>query len=327
VVGGSSAGASILASYLVRGAPSNDNRIMNHPQYLTGFGYLRGGAIDQHGVARERLPDLHDSLTSRRPDLLGISEDEGTVWVVRGDTAEIIGRNKAFVYNGRDTNDRGKPFLTLHPGDRYNLATRHVMSRAIDGAPLTTAFVDGLFARYRDASRGGATVLVAQDGKVYVNTAYGVPPQPRFLPETGVPNVPLLGLSSVLNAALTPDSAGRMSAASVRRVSAIGGMQRVTYDSATKTWNGNVDDLYRFEQGRTNLRPGARDTVAVRPGFANVSVSGVELQVAYGTPDGRRAAWVRVPQSRTTIIVLTQDDGFDAKGAALAIAGKLLGGR
>ena len=26
-------------------------------------------------VARERLPDLHDSLTSRRPDLLGISED------------------------------------------------------------------------------------------------------------------------------------------------------------------------------------------------------------------------------------------------------------
>ena len=66
VVGGSSAGASILASYLVRGAPSNNNRIMNHPQYLTGFGYLRGVAIDQHVVARERLADLYDSLTSRR---------------------------------------------------------------------------------------------------------------------------------------------------------------------------------------------------------------------------------------------------------------------
>ncbi|MFN5599694.1 MAG: Type 1 glutamine amidotransferase-like domain-containing protein, partial [Gemmatimonas sp.] len=50
VVGGSSAGASILASYLIRGAPSNDNRMMNHPQYLTGFGYLRNTAIDQHVV-------------------------------------------------------------------------------------------------------------------------------------------------------------------------------------------------------------------------------------------------------------------------------------
>jgi cyanophycinase-like exopeptidase len=92
---------------MVRGAPSNDNRIMNHPQYLVGFGYLRNVAIDQHVVARERLPDLHDSLTSRRPDLLGISEDEGTAWVVQGDRAEIIGRNKAFVYNGRDANDPG----------------------------------------------------------------------------------------------------------------------------------------------------------------------------------------------------------------------------
>ncbi|MEN9592473.1 MAG: hypothetical protein RJA21_940, partial [Gemmatimonadota bacterium] len=107
VVGGSSAGASILGDYLVRGAPSNDNRLFNHPQYLKGFAYLRGVAVDQHVVARERLPDLHDSLTSRRPDLLGISEDEGTVWVVRGDSAEIIGRNKAFVYNGRDANDAG----------------------------------------------------------------------------------------------------------------------------------------------------------------------------------------------------------------------------
>ena len=32
VVGGSSAGALILGDYLVRSAPSNDNRIFNHPQ-------------------------------------------------------------------------------------------------------------------------------------------------------------------------------------------------------------------------------------------------------------------------------------------------------
>ena len=36
--------------------------------------------------------------------------------MIRGDTARIIGRNKAFVYNGKDATDPGAPFLTLHPG-------------------------------------------------------------------------------------------------------------------------------------------------------------------------------------------------------------------
>ena len=112
VVGGSSAGASILSSYMLRGARSG-NAIIMAPGYEVGFGFLRGVAIDQHVVARERLRDLADSLMPRRPDLLGISEDEGTAWVVRGDQAEIIGRSKAFVYGGRDSTDDGKPFQIL----------------------------------------------------------------------------------------------------------------------------------------------------------------------------------------------------------------------
>ncbi len=327
VVGGSSAGASILASYLIRGAPSSNNRIMNHPQFLTGFGYLRGVAIDQHVVARERLPDLYDSLTSRRPDLLGISEDEGTAWLVRGDTAEVIGRNKAFVYNGRDANDAGKPFLTLLPGDRYNLAARRVMSRAISTTPLTQKFVDGVFAAYRDTTRGGARVIVAVDGKVLVSAAYGVPPQTRYMPETAVPNIPLAGLASVLNAALTRDSSGRVTDAAVRRVLTTGGMQRVTYDTSTKQWRGNVDDLYRFEQGRTSLQSGLRDTSTVVRGFTTDTMFAMRRQSAYGITDGRRSAWVRFPEQRATIIILTNDDSADAKGMATRIAAKLFGGR
>ncbi|MEZ4457862.1 MAG: Type 1 glutamine amidotransferase-like domain-containing protein [Gemmatimonadales bacterium] len=61
VVGGSSAGASILASYLLRGARSGNSIVMD-PEYDRGFGFLRGTAIDQHVVARDRLP------TSRTPD-------------------------------------------------------------------------------------------------------------------------------------------------------------------------------------------------------------------------------------------------------------------
>ncbi|WP_310571428.1 Type 1 glutamine amidotransferase-like domain-containing protein [Gemmatimonas sp.] len=317
VVGGSSAGASILGDYLVRGAPSNDNRIFNHPQFLKGFAYLRGVAIDQHVVARERLPDLHDSLTSRRPDLLGISEDEGTVWVVRGDSAEIIGRNKAFVYNGRDANDAGKPFLTLRPGDRYNLATRRVVSRAIDATPLTQKFVDNVFASYGDIASGGAAVLVAQDGKVLANRAYGVAMQRRFTPETGAPNFALGGLSAVLNAALAPDSTGRISAASVRRVTGMGGTQRLAYDSATKLWTGNVDDLYRFDQARL-----AQSTEP--KGFWLDTQRGDVMQVVYGISEGRRSAWVRYPGRKTTIIILTNDDRFDAMAAAGRIADRLL---
>ena len=135
VVGGSSAGASILGDFLVRGAPSQNNRIMDYPGYQKGFAYLKNSGIDQHVVARERLPDLADSIITKYPKLLGISEDEGTAWVIRGDTATIIGRNKAFVYGGNEPNDPGSPFLTLRPGDTYNLATRRVMRRAIDGSP------------------------------------------------------------------------------------------------------------------------------------------------------------------------------------------------
>jgi len=306
VVGGSSAGASILGSYLVRGAPSNDNRVMNHPQYLTGFAYLRNVAIDQHVVARGRLPDLHDSVTSRRPDLLGISVDEGTAWVVRGDTGEVIGRNKAFVYGGRDANDPGRPFLTLHTGDRYDLGARRLLSRAIDATPLTRRFVDDLFAAFRDPARGGATVLVAMDGRVLVDAAYGVTPQPRHTPETASPNFALGGLGTVLDAAVGLDSMGRPTPAALRRVANIGGMQRVGRDTLTGAWSGNVDDLYRFTLAWSGASAGTPDAV-------------------YGTPEGRRAAWVRVPDRKLTIIVLTQDDAFDARDAVARIAAQLTG--
>jgi len=83
VIGGSSAGASILGDFLVRGAPSNDNYIMDYPGYQKGFAFIRGVGIDQHVVARERLADLADSIIPKYPNLLGMSEDEGTAWVVR----------------------------------------------------------------------------------------------------------------------------------------------------------------------------------------------------------------------------------------------------
>jgi len=170
VVGGSSAGASILSSYMLRGARSG-NEIIMAPGYEVGFGFLRGVAIDQHVVARERLRDLADSLMPKHPELLGISEDEGTAWVIRGDVAEIIGRNKAFVYGGADPTDARKPFLTLYPGDRYDMGKRRLLHRASDESPVSVAMLDSIFGN----ASGMATVLVARDGKILVDRSYGVP--------------------------------------------------------------------------------------------------------------------------------------------------------
>ncbi|HKN65127.1 MAG TPA: Type 1 glutamine amidotransferase-like domain-containing protein, partial [Gemmatimonadaceae bacterium] len=197
VVGGSSAGASILASYLLRGAREG-NTIIMAPGYEQGFGFLRGVAIDQHVVARERLADLADSLLPRHPELLGISEDEGTAWLVRGDTAEIIGRNKAFVYGGREPNDPGKPFLTLYPGDRYDLGARRVLHRANAESGVSYSFIDSLFGA--GAKGAAAAVLVARNGKVLVDRSYGIPPQAHYMPTTTVPNFQLGGLSAGFDA-------------------------------------------------------------------------------------------------------------------------------
>src|SRR4029077_15862572 len=56
-IGGSSAGATIIGCYLVRGARSG-NTIMMAPGYEEGFGFLRGVAVDQHLLKRKRENDM-----------------------------------------------------------------------------------------------------------------------------------------------------------------------------------------------------------------------------------------------------------------------------
>jgi cyanophycinase len=375
VVGGSSAGASILASFLVRGAREG-NEIMVAPAYEQGFGFLRGVGIDQHVVARERLADLADSVMPRYPELLGMSEDEGTAWLVQGDTATIIGRDKAFVYGGHDPTDSGKPFLTLHPGDRYDLAARHVLHRAIQDSPLTEAFVDSVFAGVPATE---ATVLVAENGEVFVDKSYGVPPQPKYMPATTLPQFDLGGLSDgyLTAAALLLEADGKLSldapltaggevtvrqflsgerqdpggaaqlAALIARASGgtfqrfvtqrlftpIGAHRTVAGDDGA--FQSDVDELYRWELGLldnpafTTAGPDA----AFRPvepnghmglGWQLGAAHGLRQASEYGTPDGGRNAFVKFPQRRAAIIILTNSDRVNARALAGRIADRLL---
>jgi len=356
VVGGSSAGASIIGDFLVRGAPSNDNFIMDHPQFEKGFAFLRNVGIDQHVVARERLPDLADSIMPKYPDLLGISEDEGTAWVVKGDTATIVGRNKAFVYGGKDETDPRKPFLTLYPGDTYNLATRRVMRRASDGSPVTARFVDSLFSKYSNQTLGGATVLVAQNGSVLVDKSYGIPDQNRYMPTTTVPQFNVGGITEIFNAlcaqipepppgrggaGAAPDSAaagrGRGRGANpgtpfqtciTRRVSTPVGLHKTTATPDGQV-QSNVDELYRVALGLENPRTFVRDTTSsgaidLTKNWEANTFRGVARLSAYGAAGGKRAAFVRIPDKRATIIILTNDESADAKGMADKITERLL---
>jgi cyanophycinase len=126
VIGGSSAGATIQGSYLVRGAPEG-NQIMMATGHEDGFGFVRGCAIDQHVIARKRHCDLH-AVMCRHPQLLGLGIDEGTAVVVERDRLRVIGDSAVLVHNGCEATDHADlPYLTLRAGDEFDLRARRVV--------------------------------------------------------------------------------------------------------------------------------------------------------------------------------------------------------
>ena len=81
VIGGSSAGASILTSFMVRGdTKSNEKMIGDH---TVGLGFLKNAAVDQHLLRRNRQFDMLEVI-DKHPELLGIGLDENTAIVVAG---------------------------------------------------------------------------------------------------------------------------------------------------------------------------------------------------------------------------------------------------
>jgi cyanophycinase len=120
VIGGSSAGATIQGSYLVRGAREG-NHIMMAKGYEAGFAYARNVAIDQHLLTRHRENDLV-AVIDAHPNLLGIGLDDQAAVVVQGDQFEVIGRGRVGIYDGMDHD--GKKYYFLKVGDRFDLSKR-----------------------------------------------------------------------------------------------------------------------------------------------------------------------------------------------------------
>jgi cyanophycinase len=134
VVGGTSAGATIQGSYLVRGDTKNNQIMMG--DHEDGFGFIKNIAIDQHVIARNRHFDMLEILR-KRPELLGIAIDENTSIIVQGNEFEVIGDGYVIIYDNKFWSREGSIlknlpskdnlFYFLRAGDRYHLKDRKVI--------------------------------------------------------------------------------------------------------------------------------------------------------------------------------------------------------
>jgi cyanophycinase len=139
VIAGSSAGASILGSFLWRGDTKGAQiEVGDHTQ---GLGFLKNSAIDQHLLVRNREFALVDFI-KKAPQLIGIGLNEATAVVVQRDTLQVIGKSFVAIYdyntiinngekhvvNGReDYTASNGPFFFLSEGQKYDLAKRQVI--------------------------------------------------------------------------------------------------------------------------------------------------------------------------------------------------------
>jgi cyanophycinase len=133
VIGGTSAGATILGSFLVRGDTKGNELMVG--DHLVGFGLLKNTAIDQHLLRRNRQFDLIEVI-EKRPELLGIGIDENTAIVVEGDRFDVIGQGYVAIYDAKHVTRPPAKFYFLSPGDRFDLARREASRRSERFQPL-----------------------------------------------------------------------------------------------------------------------------------------------------------------------------------------------
>ena len=134
VIGGSSAGATILGSYLFRGDTKTNTILCG--DHEEGLSFMNNTAIDQHVIARNRQFDMFDAL-EKYPGLLGIGLDENTAIEVHGSQFKVIGQHYVLIYDGKFySGDRGGyveptrgayPFYLLKPGQKYDLRKREII--------------------------------------------------------------------------------------------------------------------------------------------------------------------------------------------------------
>lgn len=134
VIAGTSAGATILGSYLVRGDTKTNTIMMG--DHSEGFSLIKNIAIDQHLIARNRHFDML-KVINKKPELLGVGLDENTAILVQNNTFEVIGEHYVAIYDKtfwseeknitKKLDNNSKEFYFLKPGDKYNMLDKVVI--------------------------------------------------------------------------------------------------------------------------------------------------------------------------------------------------------
>lgn len=133
VVGGSSAGASILSSFMVRGDTKSNERMIG--DHTVGLGFLKNAAIDQHLLRRNRQFDMLEVI-DKHPNLLGIGLDEDTAIVVEGDRFDVIGQSYVVIYSNTPVAGANGRFFFMGAGDRFDMKTRKATRQGAEWRPL-----------------------------------------------------------------------------------------------------------------------------------------------------------------------------------------------
>lgn len=92
VVGGNSAGAMILASFVLRGR--SDKPVLMARGHESGFGFVRNVVIDPHVVSSKREEELINVL-DRHPRLLGIGVDDRAAILIQGNRVELSAKARS----------------------------------------------------------------------------------------------------------------------------------------------------------------------------------------------------------------------------------------
>jgi cyanophycinase len=131
VIAGTSAGATIQGSFMVRGDTKGNTLMIG--DHTEGLDFIHHVTIDQHHLKRNRVFDLVDVI-KKYPDLLGIGLDESTAIVVQKDLFEVIGVSYVCIYDIDQINGKMKnpgvpnspsgPFYFLSKGQKFDLKLR-----------------------------------------------------------------------------------------------------------------------------------------------------------------------------------------------------------
>jgi cyanophycinase len=134
VIGGTSAGAAVLADEMFTGDADLKSLTAGSTVTARGLGIVPGLLIDQHFLTRQRDNRLISAVFDH-PALVGVGIDESTAVIVRGNGFDVIGRSVVVIVDarhasidkaaaGRPISGTGVMLAVLHAGQSYSLQGR-----------------------------------------------------------------------------------------------------------------------------------------------------------------------------------------------------------